>query len=219
VARDISLLVPAPLWVLVALLPFLDVLKNGLGTLLVGTLAPFVLIDAWMPYAVYVHDYYSLFWWPAAAVASACLTAKLAKRPTVAVLYALLLLFPVAMGLRTTEALHKPLMYAARQVQTGNALKLLTKPDARVAVVSWPGDPIAPILAYYLDRRFHIYFSLDAAMAASTWDYLCFMEGVKLSPSDLHRLDAELVRVRTATLLAYGKRAGSAMKAVAASSS
>lgn len=196
VAEHAALLMPWPLWILVALLP-LGGLKRTDAIVLLGTLIPFVMMIPLMSHAVYIHDYHMLFWWPAAAVSLACLTTK-HRTPVVALAFSLLLLYPVAMGLRTTQEMHEKGNYALHQARTGMALNAISNPEATVAVINTAGDP-APILAYYLDRHYHIYSRLDLATVAPGWDYYCFVHKFRgLSDADLEFIDKYLTAVADA---------------------
>lgn len=190
VVGNATLLMPWPLWILVALLP-LGGIKRSDTTLLLGTLVPFLMMIPLMSHAVYIHDYHMLFWWPAAAVSFASLTAK-HRTPVVALAASLLLLCPVAMGLRTTQEMHGKGNYALHQARAGMSLNAISNPEDKVAVINTAGDP-APILAYYLDRHYQVYARLDLAAAASGWDYYCFLHKFRgLSDTDMAFINSHL---------------------------
>ena len=193
VAKNATVLMPWPLWILVALLP-LGGLPRTDALVLLGTLVPFVMMVPLLSHAVYIHDYHMLFWWPAAAVSFACLIAKY-RMPVVALAFSLLLLYPVAMGLRTTQAMHAKGNYALHQARIGIRLNAISSPEATVAVINTAGDP-APILGYYLDRHYQIFSRLDLATAAPGWDYYCFLHEFRgLSDTDLEFINKYLTAV------------------------
>ncbi|MFN2352219.1 MAG: ArnT family glycosyltransferase [Kiritimatiellia bacterium] len=182
IAKNAIRLMPWPLWVLVAFSPFLGLERNDV-ILLLGTLVPFLIMIPLMSHAVYIHDYHMLFWWPAAAISFACLIAR-SRPPVVALVVSLLMLYPVALGLRTTQNMHRKVNYALHQSRVGMNLNAISNPAATVAVINTAGDP-APILAYYLDRHYQVYTLFDLDRAVSGWDYYCLMHKYRgLSDAD-----------------------------------